>query len=131
MRKLRDTEVPSRTWPCFCERGKRQKNSLADMTHGERKLQDESTSACYIFNVIISLATRQHDDDDAERAVFQRRATETDDAVDYGHRVSEHKLTQPMCNRAKLNTNSNTQGAGDSGAAIEETKPQTVPWTRA
>merc|ERR1711934_1005905 len=33
-----------------------------------------------------------------------------------------HKLTQPMCNRAKLNTDSNTQGAGDSGAAIEETE---------
>ncbi len=78
----------------------------------------------YFFNVIISLATRQHDDDDAERAVFQRRATKPTMlwTTDTGFCQRTHKLTQPMCNRAKLNTDSNTQGAGDSGAAIEETE---------
>ena len=50
VRKLRDTEVPSRTSTLyFVNEAKRRENSLADMTHGERKLQDESTSACYIF----------------------------------------------------------------------------------
>ena len=51
VRKLRDTEVPSRTSTLyFVIEAKRRENSLADMTHGERKLQDESTSACYIFS---------------------------------------------------------------------------------
>lgn len=108
VRKLRDTEVPSRTSTLyFVNEAKRRENSLADMTHGERKLQDE-----------------QHDDDDAERAVFQRRATKPTMlwTTDTGFCQRTHKLTQPMCNRAKLNTDSNTQGAGDSGAAIEETE---------
>jgi len=59
VRKKLDTEAPSRTSALYLiNEAKKQENALADMAHGSKKLQDE-----------------HRDNEDAEHAIFQRRAT--------------------------------------------------------
>ena len=60
VRKKLDTEAPSRTSALYLiNEAKKQENALADMAHGSKKLQDESTPSSnrlvYQFDLVLGI----------------------------------------------------------------------------